>query len=123
MNEGAIKREQIRRFCLSKAGVTEEFPFDDVTWVYKVSGKMFALLSSDEDTLSLKCDPDIAIELRANFEDVQPGWHMNKKHWVTVQFAGELPIRLIQSWISNSYTLVVAKLPKVQQMTLREKEV
>jgi len=82
--------EQFRTYCLQQKGVTEEFPFDEVTLVMKVMGKMFALtgLDSERFTVNLKCDPDYALELREQYEEIIPGWHMNKSHWNTVDFEG-----------------------------------
>ena len=78
--------EAFRECCLSKKGTTEEFPFDETTLVFKVMGKMFAAtgLDREEFSVNLKCEPAYAIELREEYEDVRPGFHMNKKHWNTV---------------------------------------
>ncbi len=110
--------EELRDYCLAKQGATEELPFDDVTLVYKVGGKMFALLPRYADSINLKCDPDKALELRASYEAVQPGYHMDKKHWITVVFDGSIPKTEILSWIDNSYNLIVAKLPKTKRMEI-----
>jgi predicted DNA-binding protein (MmcQ/YjbR family) len=110
--------EEFREFCLSKKAVTEHFPFDKDTLVFKVSGKMFALTSlkdweKGEQFLNLKCDPDYAQELRVEYESIEPGWHMNKKHWNSVRICkGELPIELIDKLIDHSYDLVVKSLAK-----------
>lgn len=105
--------EDYRAYCLSKPGVTEDFPFDEVTLVFKVAGKMFVLTSLDSDfTINLKCDPDLAIELREKYPAVQPGYHMNKKHWNTVAVDGSIPNKLILEWTDHSYNLVVSKLPQ-----------
>lgn len=104
--------ETFRSYCLSKKGVTEEFPFDPTTVVYKVMGKMFALADVDRfDSINLKCDPDKAEDLRERYEQVQPGYHMSKKHWNTVLIDGTLPDALIRQWIDHSYDLVVEGLP------------
>ena len=84
-----IHLETLRAYCLSKKGVTEEFPFDEDTLVFKVTGKMFALLSlskweNGEKTINLKCQPDYAVELRGRYTGIIPGYHMNKQHWNTV---------------------------------------
>lgn len=112
--------EEFRAYCLSKAGVTEELPFDEVTLVFKVMGKMFTLTGLDEQELSvnLKCDPEKAIELREQYSCVQPGYHMNKKHWNTVFIDGTVSETLIREWIDNSYDLVVEKLTKAQKKEL-----
>lgn len=108
-----MKLQDIRSYCLAKAGVTEELPFDDTTLVYKVMGKMFATASFDNDFVNLKCDPDVAITLREQYDGVQPGYHMNKRLWNSVFYVdGAIPPVLIYQWIDDSYRLVVANLPK-----------
>ena len=105
--------EEIREFCISLKGTTECFPFDDVTLVFKVGGKMYALLSLDgELSINLKCDPARAIELREHYPAVTPGYHMNKKHWNSLLIDGSVPQKLIEQWILDSYTLVKGSLPK-----------
>jgi predicted DNA-binding protein (MmcQ/YjbR family) len=104
--------EEFRDYCMAKAGVTEEFPFDETTLVFKVMGKMFALTNLDgEWSLALKCDPDRAIELREQFPSIRPGYHMSKIHWNTVMMDGSLPQKLVLELIDHSYQLVVDKLP------------
>ena len=104
--------EEFREYCLKKKGVTEEFPFDEYTLVFKVKGKMFALTNLEGDwNLALKCDPERAIELREQHSSIRPGYHMNKVHWNTVLMDGSLNERLILELIDHSYDLVVAKLP------------
>lgn len=105
--------EQYRDYCLSLAGVTEEFPFGEQTLVYKVMGKVFALTDIDTfESVNLKCDPEEAVELRERYEGVIPGYHMNKKHWNTVSMNAGIPNKLLYEWIKKSYDLVVATLPK-----------
>jgi predicted DNA-binding protein (MmcQ/YjbR family) len=105
--------EEFREYCLSKAGVTEEFPFDEVTLVFKVGGKMFALTNLDgEWSLNLKCDPDKAIVLREQYPAIREGYHMSKIHWNTLMMNGSLNNRLIKDLIDHSYELVRSKLPK-----------
>ena len=106
--------EQLQQYCLSKKGVTEEFPFDEVTLVFKVMGKMFAICGLDEEEhrVNLKCDPEWALELRDEHIDIIEGWHMNKKHWNTVYMERELSDSKIRELIDHSYDLVIAKLPK-----------
>ena len=113
--------EEYRNYCLAKKGVTEEFPFDEVTLVFKVMGKMFALtgLNSDVFSVNLKCDPDWAIELRETYSEVQPGYHMNKKHWNTVSFEESLSDDFLEKLIDHSYDLVVAKLKKADREFLK----
>jgi len=105
--------EDIREYCLSLKGVTEAFPFDDETLVFKVMGKMFCLCSLNGVPVScnLKCEPERAVELRETYSGVRPGYHMNKKHWNTVVFDGSFPDALAREWIMDSYRLVVAGLP------------
>lgn len=112
--------EEYRDFCMSFAGVTEEFPFDSQTLVFKVMGKMFALTDVDTfESVNLKCDPDRAVLLREEYEEIIPGWHMNKKHWNTVSTSGSLDDELIKELITNSYNLVADKLPKKDKEALR----
>ncbi|GAA0872450.1 MmcQ/YjbR family DNA-binding protein [Gangjinia marincola] len=107
--------EELREYCLAKKGVTESFPFDNDTLVFKVMDKMFALFSLERIPLSvnLKCDPDYAIELREKHDGlINPGYHMSKKHWNTVIVDGQLSEKLVRHLINHSYDLVVSKLPK-----------
>ena len=109
--------EEFREYCLTKANVTEGTPFGEDTLVLKVSGKIFALASLDEvpPRVNLKCDPDLALELRDRYEEVQPGYHMNKKHWNTIELNSRIPAAELRRWINHSYDLVVARLPKARQ--------
>ena len=113
--------EEFHAYCLSKKGVEETFPFDEVTLVFKVMGKMFALtgLNSEEFTVNLKCDPERAIELREEYEAVRPGYHMSKKHWNTVHFESDLEDDFLRELIDHSYDLVVKKLKKADQAFLK----
>jgi predicted DNA-binding protein (MmcQ/YjbR family) len=105
--------ETFREYCLSRKGVTEEFPFDQETLVFKVLGKIFALTDVDLfESINLKCDPERVPELRERFPAVQPGYHMNKKHWNTIVMDGSIPDSLLREWIDHSYDLVVAGLPR-----------
>ncbi len=106
--------ESLRLHCISKPGTTEEFPFDNDTLVFKVMGKIFALVSLEKgDSINLKCDPEYALELREQHpEDVIPGYHMNKKHWNTVYLHTGLREDFIRALIDHSYERVVAGLPK-----------
>ncbi len=111
--------EELREYCISKKGVTEGFPFDESTLVFKVSGKMFALTDLvDALSVNLKCDPEKAIALREQYPCVIPGYHMNKQHWNTVIIDGSLNDTLIKEWITHSYELVVKSLTKKQQQEL-----
>lgn len=112
--------ERYREYCLSKRGVTEDFPFDNITLVFKVGGKMFALTDVELfQSLNLKCDPEKAIELRETFNAVQPGYHMSKKHWNTVRIGEDVPDQLLFEWIDHSYDLVFASLTKKVQDELQ----
>jgi len=109
--------EIVREFCIAKKAVTESFPFDEDTLVYKVMGKIFALTSLQEpNTINLKCDPERAIELRAKYESVEPGFHMNKTHWNTITYNQDLADKDILDLISHSYDLVFASLSKKQKL-------
>jgi predicted DNA-binding protein (MmcQ/YjbR family) len=111
--------ESLRTYCLEKPGTTEGTPFDNDTLVFKVMGKMFALISiSTPDTVNLKCDPERAEELRAEWEEIQPGYHMSKKHWNTVQLRGRLTDTFIRELIDHSYTLVAQSLKKSEKEEL-----
>lgn len=114
--------EYLREYCLAKAGVTESFPFDESTLVFKVLGKMFALIGLEREPLAvnLKCDPDYALELRDEYSEIIAGYHMNKKHWNTVNVEGELEEKLILSLVDHSYDLVFKSLPKSKRATLDE---
>lgn len=105
--------EEIRAYCLSKKEVTEEFPFDETTLVFKVMGKMFLLTDLEGDPqINVKCDPDKAVELREVYSCVVPGYHMNKKYWNTIRIDGSVPDHLLRAWIDHSYDQVVSKLPR-----------
>jgi predicted DNA-binding protein (MmcQ/YjbR family) len=114
--------ETFREFCLSFPETTEEFPFDENTLVFKVAGKMFALCDVDEfESINLKCDPDEALILRDRYEEVVPGYHMNKKHWNTVSMQSNLPDKLLREWIETSYHLVLANLRVADRKRIEEK--
>jgi predicted DNA-binding protein (MmcQ/YjbR family) len=104
---------QFREYCLSKSRATEGTPFGPDVLVFKVGGKMFALAALDEvpTTVNLKCDPDLALELRDRYEQVRPGYHMNKKHWNTVEIEGGFPDAELRKMIDHSYDLVARSLP------------
>ncbi len=104
--------ETIREYCLAKKETTESLPFDELTLVFKVCGKMFMLISLDTNFITLKCDPDKAIELRERYPAVTAGYHMNKVQWNTVALDNTVPLPLILEWIDDSYALIVQKLPK-----------
>ena len=102
--------EILREYCISKKYVTESFPFDDDTLVFKAGGRIFALVNLEGDlSINLKCDPALAVELRERYSSVLPGYHMNKKHWNTVLVDGSVPDKEVFSWIDHSYELVLKK--------------
>jgi len=105
---------EFREYCLSKPNTTEGTPFGPEVLVFKVSGKMFALAALDElpTTVNLKCDPDLALDLRDQYEQVRPGYHMNKKHWNTVEIESGIPDLELRKMIDHSYELVIKRLPK-----------
>lgn len=117
--------DQVRDFCMEKKGVTEHFPFDDVTLVFKVMNKMFALtgLNSWEEgnpKINLKCDPERALELRGEFDGINAGWHMNKRLWNTVTInSADVADALVFELINHSYDLVVKGLTKKAQKELQ----
>ncbi|MFF3289488.1 MmcQ/YjbR family DNA-binding protein [Streptomyces sp. NPDC003023] len=115
-----MKAQQLRAFCLEFNAAVEEFPFGPETSVFKVLGRMFALSALDSTplTVNLKCEPDLAVQLRAEHPGViLPGWHMNKRHWNTVT-VGRLPDRTVRELVEDSYDLVVAGLPKADRLRL-----
>jgi predicted DNA-binding protein (MmcQ/YjbR family) len=119
--------QQFYEFCLSKKGVTEHFPFDEETLVFKVGGKMFCLTSLKEwekgtPSLNLKCDPERAEELRAEYEAIIPGWHMSKIHWNTVAFNSDVSDKMMRELINHSYELVFNSLTKKIQAEINELE-
>lgn len=112
--------EEFRDYCLSKNQVTESFPFDEETLVFKVAGKMFALtgLEHHPSTVNLKCNPEKALELREEHDEIIPGYHMNKMHWNTVTIDGGLSNKLIKELTDDSYNLVIKGMSKKQQKEL-----
>lgn len=114
---------ELQDYCLSKPFTEECLPFDETTLVFKVMGKMFALLSLDEPIypiINLKCDPELAIELRERYSSVAPGYHMNKLLWNSITVNGSVSNALIKEWIDHSYHLVVEKLPKKLQQEIKD---
>lgn len=119
--------QQYFDYCLSKKGVTEHFPFDEDTLVFKVGGKMFALASLQEwekgnPSVNLKCDPERAEELRAEYDDIQPGYHMSKVHWNTVKVNRDLSDKFLKELIDHSYDLVFNSLTKKIQAEVLSSE-
>ena len=112
--------ELIREYCLKKNGVTEELPFNEDSPVYKVMGKIFLIASlTPPISINVKCDPEKAIELRERYNEIQPGYHMNKKHWNTINLEGTLRDNFILELIDHSYSLVVSKLNKAEKEILK----
>ena len=113
--------EELREYCLSRKKAEECFPFDDVTLVFKVMNKMFALVPLDSDLqINLKCDTEKSIELREKYPCVIPGYHMSKKHWNTIIIDGSIPDKLIRDWIDHSYDEVVKGLTKKDREKLKK---
>ena len=119
-----MNNEEIREYCIAKPEVTEGFPFNDTALVFKVMGKMFALLDLSEDSkgISLKCDPELAIELRELHPEVTPAYHFNKQHWNGVNLKGSISNTQLEEWIDHSYELIVAGLKKADREALRSEE-
>jgi predicted DNA-binding protein (MmcQ/YjbR family) len=112
--------EEFRDFCLSLPATTEGTPFGENVLVFKVMDKMFALTDIDTfESINLKCDPQVAIELREKYKAIKPGYHMNKQHWNTIMMDGELSDEQIKHWIKHSYELIIEKLPKNLKMQWR----
>lgn len=116
-----MNREQLHAYVMGKKATEETFPFGDQAAVFKVLGKMFALMPVDDPlSISLKCDPDFAEVLRDTYDAVQPGYHMNKQHWNTVTIDGTIPDDEIEEMVDESYRLVVTKMTKKDQKKLDE---
>lgn len=105
--------ESVREYCLSLPQTTEDFPFDETTLAFRIAGKIFAMIDLENtEWFVLKCNPERAIELRENYMDITPAWHMNKKYWNQLNLYGSLPDKLIRTLICHSYNEVVKKIPK-----------
>ena len=115
-----VTPEELRSACLAFAGASEEFPFSPESSVFKVAGKMFALspLHAQPLRVSLKCEPDLAVQLRASYPAITGGYHLDKRHWNTVVVDGSVPDDLLHQMLEDSYDLVVAGLPKAQRERL-----
>ena len=120
--EKFLEFEQLHKYILNKKGTVEDTPFGPESLVFKVMGKMFALIAWDETPLriTLKCDPDLALILRAQYQSVQPGYYMNKKHWNTITLDGSISDEQILEMIDNSYELVVKGLKKADRQELEQ---
>ncbi|HBK88919.1 MAG: MmcQ/YjbR family DNA-binding protein [Cyclobacteriaceae bacterium] len=111
--------ESFRAYCLAKPGADETFPFGPDTLVFKVRGKMFALTNLENfEGVNLKVDPEYGAELRERYEFIIPAYHMNKKHWITVQIRNGVPVQLLRELIDQSYNLVVSGLSKSEKLSL-----
>jgi predicted DNA-binding protein (MmcQ/YjbR family) len=111
----------LREYCLAKPGASEDTPFGPDVLVFKVGGKMFALAAIDAvpTTVNLKCNPDLALDLRDRYEQIRPGYHMNKKHWNTVEIERGIPAVELRRMIDHSYELVVESLPRARRAKRR----
>jgi predicted DNA-binding protein (MmcQ/YjbR family) len=109
-----MNADELRGWCLQQAGAFEDFPFGPEHSVFKVAGKMFALSALDREPLevSVKCEPELAVELRNSYPAIRPGYHLNKRHWNTVTLDDSLPDQFVRDLIEDSYDLVVSALPK-----------
>jgi predicted DNA-binding protein (MmcQ/YjbR family) len=116
-----MKPADLQQHCLAQPDAVEDFPFGENVSVFKVRGKMFALsmLTKKPLEVSVKCEPELAVQLRDSYEAVQPGYHLNKRHWNTITIGADVPDRLVRDMIEDSYDLVVDGLPKGQRERLR----
>lgn len=111
--------EDIRKYCLQKSEVTESLPFNNTALVFKVNNKMFLILDLEsEPRISVKCDPETAIDLRERFSSVIPGYHLNKQQWNTIYIDGSIKDELIYQWIDDSYRLIIEKMSKHDRQRL-----
>jgi predicted DNA-binding protein (MmcQ/YjbR family) len=118
-----MRRDDVLDFCASLPGATEDYPFGDGVAVFKVGGRMFALvpLEGSPGTVNLKCDPDLALELRARYAAVHPGYHQNKRHWNTVDLVSSVEDDNLREMIDHSYGLVINGLPRAKRARLQGK--
>lgn len=120
-NANKMNIEELRDFCLSLKMAEEKLPFDNETLVFSVKGKMFCATNiTTFERINVKCDPQEAILLREQYDEVIPGYHMNKNHWNSIKTNGKISNKLIKEWIKKSYDLVAAGLPKKSQKELTE---
>ncbi|HEY6279339.1 MAG TPA: MmcQ/YjbR family DNA-binding protein [Streptosporangiaceae bacterium] len=112
-----MDQHQLKARCLGLPGAVEEFPFGDEVSVFKVGGKMFAVCQLDARPLhlSVKCEPELAVQLRAAHPAIVPGYHLNKRHWNTITLDGSLPDQMVTDLLTDSYDLVVASLPRARR--------
>lgn len=113
--------EELKAACLAMPGGEETFPFGEGLSVFKVAGRMFALsrLEGEPLSVSLRCEPELAVQLRVQHDAINPGWHLNKRHWNTVTLDGSLPDAMVRELIEDSYDLVVERLPRKARTALR----
>jgi predicted DNA-binding protein (MmcQ/YjbR family) len=113
-----VDKHELKTRCLGWPGASEEFPFGDEVSVFKVGGKMFALCALDAEPplqLSVKCDPELAVQLRSAYAAITPGYHLNKRHWNTIALDGSVPDEMLTDLLGDSYDLVVGSLPKARR--------
>ena len=118
MTERELTAQRLREQCQGLPGASEEFPFGAEVSVFKVGGKMFALCGLDAGPplqLSVKCDPELAVQLRSAYPAIGPGYHLNKRHWNTITLDGSMPDQMVTDLLGDSYDLVVASLPKARR--------
>jgi predicted DNA-binding protein (MmcQ/YjbR family) len=116
--------EEVREYCIAKEFVDESFPFDNDTLVFKVKSKMFLLISLKRpETFNVKCDPELAVALREKYAEVEPGYHMSKKLWNTVNIQGTIPMKELLQMIDHSYQEVVKSLPKKIQAEFKNEKI
>jgi predicted DNA-binding protein (MmcQ/YjbR family) len=115
-----MTRDDVLDFCATFTGAIEDYPFGDEVAVFKVEGKIFALvmLNNAPGFVNLKCDPELAMALREQYAAVRPGYHTNKRHWNSVDLDGSIPSDRIREMIEHSYDLVVARLPRTARTRL-----
>ena len=115
-----MSARELRDWCLKLEGAFEDFPFTAEHSVFKVGGKMFAISALEREPLevSVKCEPELAVELRNSYTAIRPGYHLNKRHWNTITLDGSLPDKLVRDMVEDSYDLVVSALPKRVQKEL-----
>jgi predicted DNA-binding protein (MmcQ/YjbR family) len=120
LQNGVVDAETLKAACLELAGAVETFPFNPETSVFKVGGKIFAISQLDAIpvTVSLKCDPELAVRLRSQHPEIVGGWHLNKRHWNTVRLDGALSDALVREMVEDSYDLVVSSLSRSEQRRL-----
>ena len=116
-NADRMDAAELRAWCLEQGGAFEDFPFTAEHSVFKVAGKMFAISALEREPLevSVKCEPELAVELRNSYEAIRPGYHLNKRHWNTITLDGSVPDEMVADLVGDSYDLVVASLPKARR--------